>query len=119
MLIAEGFGLTPELVMPLLSNAHQAIWLVPTVDFKWSSMNRRDKPTWRSETSNPERARRNLFERDRLLVELVCTQARKRDLSIIEIDGTQSAAEVASYVEQHFGTWLSEESTPLERKQQL
>ncbi len=117
MLIAEGFGLTPDLVAPLLSNAQLAIWLVPTVDFKWASMIRRDKPAWRSETSNPERARRNLFERDLMLAQLIRTQARMRDLTIIEIDGSRSTDEVASFVEHHFGTRLTKQQTQLEGRE--
>jgi len=38
MIVAEGFGFTPELLSPILSSKRQAIWLVPTEDFKWASM---------------------------------------------------------------------------------
>ena len=38
LVVAEGFGFTPELLSPVLSSSRQAIWLVPTEDFKRSSM---------------------------------------------------------------------------------
>src|SRR5688572_11228910 len=43
VILAEGFGFTPELIFPLLSDKHQAIWLVPSEAFKWMSMKQRGK----------------------------------------------------------------------------
>lgn len=71
LIIAEGFGFTPELISPLLSSQNQAIWLVPTESFKWASMKQRGKFTRRLEWSNPERAINNLFTRDLLLIVLL------------------------------------------------
>jgi len=41
--IAEGYGLLPELVAPFLHSLHQAVWLVPTEDFKRASYARREQ----------------------------------------------------------------------------
>jgi len=106
MLVAEGHGLTPELISPMLSSKRQAIWLVPTEEFKWASMKRRNKPSFRDGTSDPERATKNLFMRDMLLAERVKTQAQSRGLTVVEIDGSRSAEEMASLIERHFESLL-------------
>lgn len=106
LILAEGFGLMPELIFPVLSNNRQAIWLVPTAQFKRASMIRRDKPSFRDQTSDPERARQNLLRRDMLLTEHVKTQAVAYDLKVHEIDGSQSVERVAALVEQHFAPHL-------------
>ncbi len=71
--VAEGHGLVPELVAPVLSGKRQAIWLVPTEEFKWASMKRRNKPSFRDKVSDPERATNNVFRRDMLLAERMNT----------------------------------------------
>jgi len=71
MIVAEGFGFTPALLSPVLSSERQAIWLVPTEEFKWTSMKRRNKPSFRDMVSDPERATRNVFRRDMMLAERV------------------------------------------------
>jgi len=110
MVVAEGFGLTPELLSPVLSSKRQAIWLVPTEEFKWESMKRRNKPSFHDKVSNPERATRNVFRRDMLLAESVNAQAQSRGLTVYEVDGSRSVEEMATLIEQHFepflhGTW--------------
>jgi shikimate kinase len=106
MVVAEGHGLTPELLCPMLSSKHQAIWLVPTEAFKWASMKRRHKPSFRDQTSDPERATSNVFARDMLLAEHVKAGAQSRGLRVYEVDGSRSAEEVAVLIEQHFKPFL-------------
>ena len=96
MIVAEGFGFTPEIVFPLLSNQRQAIWLVPTKDFKWMSMKQRGKFNSRLQMSDPERAINNLLTRDMLLAERVSQQAQVRDLTVRVVDGSRSIEEMAS-----------------------
>jgi 2-phosphoglycerate kinase len=106
MIVAEGFGFTPELLSPILSSKRQAIWLVPTEDFKWASMERRNKPSFRDEVSDPKRATRNIFIRDMLLAKQVRAQAQSRGLTVYEIDGSRSVEEMAVLIEQHFKPFL-------------
>jgi 2-phosphoglycerate kinase len=106
MVLAEGFGFTPELLSPVLSNKRQAIWLVPTEEFKRESMKRRNKPSFRDQVSNPERATRNVFRRDMLLAERVKAQAQSRGLTIYEVDGSRSAQEIATLIEHHLEPFL-------------
>jgi shikimate kinase len=106
MVIAEGFGLTPELVFPVLSSKRQAIWLVPTEAFKRTSMERRNKPSFRDKVSDPARATGNVFTRDMLLAEHITAQAQARGLTVIIVDGSCSIEEIATCIEQHFEPFL-------------
>ncbi len=105
--IAEGFGFLPEHIHPLLSSDHQAIWLAPTELFKRDSMERRGKPSFGKLTSNPEKAKANLFERDRLLVEYYRKQVRSYGYTLCEIDGSRSVEQVTDLVEAHFAKYLA------------
>lgn len=109
--IAEGFGLTPELVSPLLSHPSQAIWLVPTPQFKSESMLRRNKPSFRGETGDPERATRNLVSRDALLTQHIQSQAGARGLTVWEIDGSVAAEAMADRLENYFRLYLESGAT--------
>jgi hypothetical protein len=106
LVVAESHGLVPELVGPVLSSRRQAIWLVPTVEFKWASIKRCNKPSFRDETRDPARATINVFTRDMLLAEAVKAQAQVRGLTVVEVDGSRPAEEMATLVEQHFGPFL-------------
>jgi hypothetical protein len=106
MIVAEGFGLTPELLSPILSSKRQAIWLVPTKEFKWTSMKRRNKPSFRKKTSNPERATSNVYKRDMLLAKHVWDQAQPLGLTVYKVDGSNSADEIATWIEQHFEPFI-------------
>jgi hypothetical protein len=102
MIVAEGFGFTPELLLPILLSRHQAVWLVPSEEFKRASVTRRNKPSFRDRVSDPQRATRNVFVRDMPLAERVQEQARSRDLMVYEIDGTRLVEEMARLIAQHF-----------------
>jgi 2-phosphoglycerate kinase len=101
-IIVEGFGLLPELLAPLLSRPTQAVWLVPTPAFKQASMARRSKPSFASQTSDPERARANLLERDRLLTVFICEQVVSYGYTLYHIDGARSPDEMVKLLEQSF-----------------
>ena len=101
--LAEGPWLFPELVAPLVSGPRRAIWLVPSAEFKRASAARRDKPTIRHQTSDPERARRNWLQRDLLLDAHIRTQAAAFGLTVLEVDGTESPEQAAARLERHFG----------------
>lgn len=104
--IVEGFGLLPELVHPLLSSPHQAIWFVPTEQFKWESMLRRGKPSFASSVSDPGRARSNLFQRDLLLADYYRRQVPAYGYTLIEVDGSQDAGQMTELVEAYFSKYL-------------
>jgi len=106
LIIAEGFGLLPDLLSPLLSSQQQAIWFIPTAAFKRASMARRGKPSFGAQVSDPDQARRNLFTRDMLLAEHIKDQVLSQGYTLYEIDGSHSAEQVTAMLEQHFRAFL-------------
>lgn len=105
-IVVEGFGLLPELLAPLLIHPAQALWLVPSEDFKLASMRQRGKPSFGSVVRDPERAKTNLLERDRLLAEYLREQVLKYGYTLVEVDGSRSASQMADLVEAHFAPYL-------------
>jgi 2-phosphoglycerate kinase len=107
-ILIEGFGLTPALLAPLLSSPHQAIFLIPTEAFKRASMERRGKPAFAKETSDPAKARQNLLERDLLLALHIQTQAQHYGLKVVEVDGSYSVEKTAQLIHGHFLPFLKQ-----------
>lgn len=109
--IAEGYGFLPELVAPLLSSPNQAIWLVPTEEFKLASFDRRvrtgDKGGLWSKTSDPARARANHIGRDLAIGAYITESAAALGLRVVTIDGTQPPEQMAELVEAHFAPHAS------------
>ena len=87
--IAEGFRLLPALVKPLLAASGQAVWLLPTPEFRRAAFESRrpSGPPWTfiNETSDPERALANLLERDRMFTDQIRNEACRLRLRVIEI----------------------------------
>lgn len=102
--IAEGFRLLPHLVKPLLAKPSHAIWLLPTPEFRWAAFESRgtawDIPR---KTNDPERARRNLMERDRMFTDRLFEETKRLELPVLEIDIAMSEDELAGQVTQAFG----------------
>lgn len=112
-IVAEGFGLLPELLAPVLAAPAQAIWLVPTAEFKQASVTRRGKPSFGPQVSDPAKARANLLGRDHLLTDYLKAQVTQYGYTLYEVDGTRSPDEVADVLERHFGAWLNPDFTPV------
>lgn len=104
--IVEGFGLLPELVLPIISNLHQAVWLVPTDTFKWESMARRGKPSYAKKTSDPKEAKMNLFARDMILAKYYRKRVPTYGFTLFEVDGSSSIEEMTNLVDKHFAKHL-------------
>jgi hypothetical protein len=100
--LVEGPRLFPKLVAPVLTSPRQAIWLLPTEAFIHASQERRDKPSLRVESSDPERFRANFLARDRLLADYIGTEVVKLGLPYIEIDGQRTPEEIADSIQSHF-----------------
>ncbi len=107
-MIVEGFGLTPARLTPLLSSPNQAIFLIPTEQFKKASMERRGKPAFAKETSNPTKAKQNLLERDLLLARHIQEQAQRHGLRVVEVDGSYSIEKTAQLIHEHFSPFLKQ-----------
>jgi len=103
--IADGFGLLPELVAKVAADRRQAVFVLPTPEFRdWALAQR----GWiaREGTSNPVRARANRLARDALLTDHVRQRAKALGFAAIEVDGTRSLAEVTAEVETLFSPLL-------------
>jgi hypothetical protein len=107
--LAEGWGLRPELIAALLDNPSRAVFLVPSEGFRQEQLERvpRAGQLAISGIGDPDRAQRNRVERDRLLALDVVESANRLGLHVIEVDGRQSVAEVAALVEEQFRPFLS------------
>lgn len=101
--VAEGFRLLPHLVQPLAAPNH-AVWLLPTPDFRRAAFDSRGS-TWKiaGQTSNPEKALRNLLERDAMFTERLRAETRRLGLPAIEVDGTMTEDELTGRVREVFG----------------
>ncbi len=98
-ILAEGFRLLPRLVAPLMSQPHQAVWLIPTPVFRRAAFDSRGF-TWEipRKTSQPERALSNLLVRDQLFADAVIKEAATLHLRVLEIDGSLSVEAVTQRV---------------------
>ena len=105
-IVAEGFGLLPELVQPVLSSPYQAVWLVPSESFKRDSMTRRGKPSFAGSTRDPEKARSNLLARDMLLAGYYRRQVVACGYTLYEVDGSLSIEEMTHRVREHFARYM-------------
>lgn len=103
--IVEGFRLLPRLVEPLLSDRARAVWLLPTPDFRESAVQRRGVSAlgFLARTSDPERAMRNLLERDRLFTEILREETARLDVPVIEVDASMTEDDLARRVTEAFG----------------
>ena len=103
--VVEGFRLLPQLVKPLLSVPNRAVWLLPTPDFRQTVIESRGGAAWGflAKTSNPERALRNLLERDRMFTDILREETARLGLAAIQVDTTTTEDELARRVTGVFG----------------
>jgi len=103
--IVEGFRLLPQLVKPFLSEAVHAVWLLPTPDFRQAVVESRGGPAWSflARTSDPERALRNLLERDRMFTDRLREETTRLDLPSIQVDSTITEEVLTDRVSVLFG----------------
>jgi len=97
--LVEGFTLLPRLVAPLLSRPRQAVWLIPTPEFRRAAFDNRGS-TWDipRKTSDRDRALANLLERDRLFTNELLREATALDLPVIRVDLGLSVDDLAARV---------------------
>jgi hypothetical protein len=83
-ILVEGYKLLPRLVAPLLSRPEQAVWLIPTPDWRRTAFARRGSLRSIAErTGDPQTALANLLARDALYMEEVFSQAMALQLPFI------------------------------------
>jgi hypothetical protein len=106
--LAEGWGLRPDLIAPHLDDPSRAVFLVPSEDFRQRQLRTlpRAGQFHLPGISDPERAQHNRVERDRLLARDVVESSNRHGLSVVTIDGRRSVADVAATVEAQFRSFL-------------
>ncbi|HEX6656185.1 MAG TPA: hypothetical protein VF153_08250 [Candidatus Limnocylindria bacterium] len=86
--LVEGFRLLPRLVAQQLTRPRRAAWLIPTPALRLAAFEARGTlPQIAGRTSGPQRALRNLLERDALFTDEIAAEARTLGLPVIEVDG--------------------------------
>lgn len=98
--IVEGFRLLPHLVKPLLAVRSHAVWLIPTPEFRQAVIASRGGPQWGfiGKTSNPEKALRNLLERDAMFTHRLYEEAQRLELNTIAVDTTMTVDDLTARV---------------------
>jgi 2-phosphoglycerate kinase len=101
--VAEGFRLLPHLVEPLLADRTHAVWLLPTPRFRRAAFTSRGT-AWdiAGRTNDPERAQRNLLERDRMFTDRLAVETKRFGLPAIEVDTTMSEEALFRLVAEQF-----------------
>jgi hypothetical protein len=105
--IAEGWGLRPELVAPIIDSPRRMTVMVATEEFRQRQL--RDLPraaTFSQQVSDPARGQRNRLARDRIVAEDAAGSARRLGIRVIEVDGTHDANAIAGIVADHFRPYL-------------
>jgi 2-phosphoglycerate kinase len=102
--VAEGFRLLPHLVKPLLANPSHAVWLLPTPGFRQAALESRGS-TWGipHNTSDPERTRLNLIERDRMFTDRMTEETKRLGLPALRLSTGLSEEDLLNQVARTFG----------------
>jgi len=103
--IVEGFRLLPRLVKPLLSVPGHAVWLLPTPAFRQAVVESREGSAagFLARTTDPERALRNLLERDRMFTDILREETARLEVPAIEVDATITEDDLIRRVTEAFG----------------
>lgn len=74
--LVEGFRILPGLIRPILLDSSHAVWLLPSPEFRRATMERRGgaRAGFLAQTSDPERALKNLLARDEMFTERVARE---------------------------------------------
>ncbi|MEV6239686.1 hypothetical protein [Lentzea sp. NPDC051838] len=106
-ILAEGWGLRPELVAPLVDSPRRMVVMVPAPEFREHQIRRLPRAAaLGAQVSDPARGQQNRLDRDRLVAEDAVLRARELGIRVIEVDGTRDAEAVADTVSDHFSPYL-------------
>jgi len=106
--IAEGWGLRPELVAPIIDSPRRMVVMVPTPEFREHQLGELPRAAALSQhVSDPARGQANRLARDRIVAQEAADTARRLGIRVIDVDGSQDAEAVADIVAEHFGPYLA------------
>lgn len=95
-ILADGWGLRPELVAEVTPDLGRMVVMVPTEDFRLAQLERLPRAT----------AQRHRLTRNRLVAADAVARAKERGVRVIEVDGSRDAEEMADVVAGHFREYL-------------
>lgn len=103
-IVVEGIRVLPGLVEPLIPSKANAVWLLPTPEFRQAAFEHRGEEAsgFVARTSNPARALHNVLERDRMFTEVLRYETTRLGLSVIDVDSGTTENDVADRVTQLF-----------------
>jgi hypothetical protein len=111
-IVAEGPSVFPWCVAPFVRSSRQAIFLLPTPQWRDRVLERRQHDTTRQPfedwTSDPERARRNVREREILIGERIAAACKELGLRYLRLDGSLDLDASLALLEEHFRPHLPE-----------
>lgn len=110
-IVAEGPSLFPWCLAPVLGSPRQAIFLVPSPEWRDRVLERRRRRgpvRFEDRTSDPERARRNVRERELLIAARIVAACRELGLRWLHVDGSQDLRDSLAVLEEHFQPHLPE-----------
>ncbi len=106
-IVAEGWGLRPDLVAPIIDSPRRMVVMVPTPEFRRRQLRELPRAAQVShQVSDPERAQHNRLARDQLLAEDAVRSAHRRGIRVFEVDGHRDAHAIAELVADHFSAYL-------------
>jgi hypothetical protein len=106
-IVAEGWGLRPQLVVKVAPSPQQIVVMVPTDEFRAHQLATLPRASKLSlPVSDPELAVRNRMARDRIVANEAVDQARQLGIRVIEVDGSRDAEANADLVAEHFAPFL-------------
>ena len=105
--IADGWGLRPELILPITGAPERILVMVPTDGFRRQQAAIVPRAgALGHRVSDPEKAQRTRMERDRLIAADAVATARQHGIRVFEVDGSTDAEGVADQVAFHFSRFL-------------
>jgi len=106
LVLVDYFGATPRDLAPLLTRREQAVFLLPTPEFRRRVLGIRyaDPARARANWGDGDHARAfaNRLARDELWDAELRRQAGEADLPVLAVDGARNAADLADELVQHF-----------------
>jgi hypothetical protein len=107
-ILAEGWGLRPELVAPIARDPRRMIVMIPTEEWRRHQLLVLPRANSFGPTvTDPQAASRLRMERNRLIAEDAVASANRLGIRVIEVDGSLGAEAVADIVGNHFAPVLA------------
>jgi len=104
-IVAEGPSLFPWCVAAVIGSPRQAVFLVPSPDFRAAVLARRGGGS-ATLTTDPDRASRNIAERDAILASRIVAACDELGLRHLSVSGSLAVSESAALLEAHFAPHL-------------